>query len=143
MDNYVNLVKLSVGTESVESLQDWQDMTGLRLPEGLPRHVTRMWPKREAEILAGGSIYWVIKGQIQCRQRILRMDEVIGEDGIRRCAIILDPKLHRTQTATKRPFQGWRYLKPEDSPADLPEGRSTEEPLPLELSQALAEIGVL
>ncbi|MEP0156842.1 DUF1489 domain-containing protein [Pseudophaeobacter sp.] len=143
MDNYVNLVKLSVGTESVENLQDWQDMTGLRLPEGLPRHVTRMWPKREAEILAGGSIYWVIKGQIQCRQRILRMDEVIGEDGIRRCAIILDPKLHRTQTATKRPFQGWRYLKPEDSPADLQEGRSTEEPLPLELSQALAEIGVL
>lgn len=143
MDNYVNLVKLSVGTESVENLQDWQDMTGLRLPEGLPRHVTRMWPKREAEILAGGSIYWVIKGQIQCRQRILRMDEVIGEDGIRRCAIILDPKLHRTQTATKRPFQGWRYLKPEDSPADLPEGRSTEEPLPLELSQALTEIGVL
>lgn len=143
MDNYVNLVKLSVGTESVESLQDWQDMTGLRLPEGLPRHVTRMWPKREAEILAGGSIYWVIKGLIQCRQRILRMDEVIGEDGIRRCAIILDAKLHRTQTATKRPFQGWRYLKPEDSPADLPEGRSTEEPLPLELSQALAEIGVL
>jgi hypothetical protein len=131
VDNYVNLVKLSVGTESVEGLQDWQDMTALRLPEGLPRHVTRMWPKREAEILAGGSIYWVIKGQIQCRQRILRMDEV------------LDPQIHRTHTATKRPFQGWRYLKPEDSPADLPAGRSTEEPLPLELSQALAEIGVI
>jgi len=143
VDNYVNLVKLSVGTESVEGLQDWQDMTSARLPEGLPRHVTRMWPKREPEILAGGSIYWVIKGQIQCRQRILRMDEVIGEDGIRRCAIILDPKLHRTHTATKRPFQGWRYLKPEDSPADLPKNRRTEEPLPLELSQALAEIGVI
>lgn len=45
MDNYVNLVKLSVGTESVEGLQDWQDMTALRLPEGLPRHVTRMTAK--------------------------------------------------------------------------------------------------
>ncbi|MEP2718343.1 DUF1489 domain-containing protein [Pseudophaeobacter sp.] len=143
MDNYVNLVKLSVGTESVEGLQDWQEMTRQRLPETLPRHVTRMWPKREAEILAGGSIYWVIKGQIQCRQRILRMDEVIGEDGIRRCAIILDPTLYRTHTAIKRPFQGWRYLKPEDSPADMPEGRRAEEPLPLELSQALAEIGVI
>ena len=143
MDNYVNLVKLSVGTESVENLQDWQDMTGLRLPEGLPRHVTRMWPKREAEILAGGSIYWVIKGQIQCRQRILRMDEVIGEDGIRRCAIVLDPELYPTQRATRRPFQGWRYLKAEDSPPDLPKGRESEEPLPDELNRALAEIGVL
>lgn len=143
MDNYINLVKLSVGTESIEGLQAWQDDTRVRLPEGLPRHVTRMWPKREAEILTGGSIYWVIKGLIQCRQRVLRMDEVIGDDGIRRCAIILEPEIHRTHTAPKRPFQGWRYLKPEDSPADMPEGRESEEPLPLELSQALAEIGVL
>lgn len=140
---YVNLVKLSVGTESVEGLQAWQDHYRAQLPEGLPRHVTRMWPKREAEILNGGSIFWVIKGQIQCRQRILRLDEVIGEDGIRRCAIVLDPALHRTHTAPKRPFQGWRYLKSEDSPADMPEGRAQEEPLPLELSQALAEIGVI
>ena len=139
----MNLVKLSVGTESVESLMAWQEMRRKELPEGLPRHVTRMWPKREAEILNGGSIYWVIKGLIQCRQRVLRMDEVIGEDGIRRCAIILDPDLHRTHTAPKRPFQGWRYLKTGDSPADLPAGKSQEEPLPLELSQALAEIGVI
>lgn len=139
----MNLVKLSVGTESVESLMAWQEMRRRELPEGLPRHVTRMWPKREAEILNGGSIYWVIKGLIQCRQRILRMDEATGEDGIRRCAIILDPELHRTHTAPKRPFQGWRYLNTEDSPADLPAGKSQEEPLPLELSQALAEIGVI
>ncbi|MGR3760103.1 DUF1489 family protein [Roseobacteraceae bacterium NS-SX3] len=143
MDNFVNLVKLSVGTESVESLAAWQEQYRKRLPEGLPRHVTRMWPKREAEILNGGSIFWVIKGLIQCRQRILRLDEVTGEDGIRRCAIVLEPELHRTHTAPKRPFQGWRYLKPEDSPADLPEGRGQEEPLPPELSQALAEIGVI
>ncbi len=139
----MNLVKLSVGTESVEGLQAWQEQYRARLPEGLPRHVTRMWPKREPEIVQGGSIYWVIKGLIQCRQRVVRMDEVIGEDGIRRCAIILDPELHRTYTAPKRPFQGWRYLKPEDSPTDMPQGREAEEPLPLELSQALAEIGVL
>ncbi|MFY0310487.1 DUF1489 family protein [Leisingera sp. D0M16] len=143
MDKRVNLVKLSVGTESVESLMAWQEMRRRELPEGLPRHVTRMWPKREAEILNGGSIYWVIKGLIQCRQRILRLDEVTGEDGIRRCAIVLDPELHRTHTAQKRPFQGWRYLKPEESPADLPQGKNQEEPLPPELSQALAEIGVI
>lgn len=143
MEKHINLVKLSVGTESVETLRAWQEQYRQTLPEGLPRHVTRMWPKREAELLNGGSIFWVIKGLIQCRQRILRLDEVTGEDGIRRCAIVLDRDLHRTNTAPKRPFQGWRYLKPEDSPADLPEGREEEQPLPAELSQALAEIGVL
>ncbi len=111
--------------------------------DGLQRHVTRMWPKREAEILNGGSIYWVIKGVVQCRQRILRMDEVIGDDGIRRCAIILDPEVHRTQNALKRPFQGWRYLKPEDTPADLPKTRAQDDALPDDLNRALADIGVL
>lgn len=143
MSKHMNLIKLSVGTESVETLGEWQKLPQAQTADGLPCHVTRMWPKREAEILAGGSIYWVIKGVIQCRQRILRMDEVQGQDGIRRCAIVLEPELHRTGQALRRPFQGWRYLKPEDSPADLPKGRTAEEPLPAELSAALAEIGVI
>ncbi|SLN26117.1 hypothetical protein TRL7639_00927 [Falsiruegeria litorea R37] len=143
MNKYVNLIKLSVGTESPETLDAWQQSRAAQTEDGLPRHVTRMWPKREAEILNGGSIYWVIKGVIQCRQKILRMDEVIGSDGIRRCAIVLDPQLHRTQTALKRPFQGWRYLKPEDTPPDLPKGRTQDDPIPDELNRALAEIGVL
>ena len=138
-----NLIKLSVGTESVEGLADWHSMPQAQGPDGLPRHITRMWPKREAEILNGGSIYWVIKGLIQCRQRVLRMDEVIGSDGIRRCAIVLDPELHRTTQAQKRPFQGWRYLKPEDSPPDIPKSREQEETLPPELAGALADIGIL
>ena len=140
---FVNLVKLSVGTESVDSLAIWQTMRAAERPDSLPRHVTRMWPKREAEVLNGGSIYWVIKGSIQARQKILRFDEVIGSDGIRRCAIVLDPELIRTQSTLKRPFQGWRYLKPEDSPMDLPKGRDQEEPLPAELASALVEIGIL
>jgi hypothetical protein len=143
VDKYVNLIKLSVGSESVDTLMAWQDSRKPLYPDGCPRHVTRMWPKREAEILNGGSIYWVIKGVIQCRQRILRLDEVRGEDGIRRCAIVLDPQVHHTQTALKRPFQGWRYLKPEDTPADLPEGREQDDALPDDLNRALAEIGVL
>ncbi|MEP2533905.1 DUF1489 domain-containing protein [Shimia sp.] len=143
MDKFVHLIKLSVGTESVETLTDWQASRAAQSPDGLPRHITRMWPKREAEILKGGSIFWVIKGTIQCRQRVVRMDEVIGADGIRRCAIVLDPKLHRTQSALKRPFQGWRYLKPEDSPPDLPGSRENDDTLPDDLNRALAEIGVL
>ncbi|WP_108859247.1 DUF1489 family protein [Ruegeria sp. Alg231-54] len=143
MDKFVNLIKLSVGSESVDTLMEWQDSRKPLYEDGLPRHVTRMWPKREAEILNGGSIYWVIKGVVQCRQKILRLDEVRGEDGIRRCAIVLDPEVHRTQNALKRPFQGWRYLKPEDTPADLPKGRAEDDSLPDDLNRALADIGVL
>ncbi|MDW4500420.1 DUF1489 domain-containing protein [Sulfitobacter sp. D35] len=143
MDKSVNLLKLSVGTETVEDLVAWQKTRAAQTSDGLPRHVTRMWPKRAAEVLNGGSIYWVIKGVVQCRQRILRLDERIGADGIRRCAIVLHPDLMRTQGSLRRPFQGWRYLAVADAPPDLPEGRAEEEALPVELNRALAEIGVL
>ncbi|QBF33050.1 DUF1489 family protein [Thalassococcus sp. S3] len=144
MDNsFINLVKLCVGAEQVEDLTNWQRNPRAKGPDGLPRHVTRMWPKQSDALLNGGSLYWVFKGLILCRQRILRLDEVTGADGITRCGIVLEPEVHRTQTAPKRPFQGWRYLKPGDAPADLPEGRAQEPTLPPELNRALAEIGVL
>jgi hypothetical protein len=137
-----HIQKLSVGTESVADLADWQASERAQGADGLPRHVTRMWPKREDEILGGGSIYWVIKGVILCRQRILRFDEVTRGDGIRRCAIVLDPDLVRLDAVPKRPFQGWRYLAAADAPRDLPAGREDEEALPPSLSAALAEIGL-
>ncbi|MEO0372803.1 MAG: DUF1489 domain-containing protein [Pseudomonadota bacterium] len=140
---HLNLIKLSVGSTSVESLEEWQGSRRAISEDGLPRHVTRMWPKRADEILAGGSIYWVIQGQIQCRQKVLRFDEVVGQDGIRRCAFVLDPDIVRTTTAQKRPFQGWRYLNAADAPADLPKSRLHEDTLPAGLSAALADIGVL
>ena len=143
VDKSVHLLKLSVGTESVEDLAQWQNGYRQRFGDGLPRHVTRMWPKREAEVLNGGSIYWVIKGLVQCRQKILALDAVEGQDGIRRCAIVLDPALIRTTTAAKRPFQGWRYLPVSDAPADLLANRQDEDSLPPELAGALADIGVL
>lgn len=143
MPDQVHLVKLSVGTESVDTLADWQAMRATQMPDGLPRHVTRMWPRREKELLNGGSIFWVIKGQIQARQRVVRLDKVEGEDGKDYCAIVLDPELVRTSVVPRRPFQGWRYLAVEDAPVDLPKGRATEEPLPRELAEALADIGVL
>ena len=139
----IHLIKLSVGTESVESLTAWQQTKRAQGPDGLPRHVTRMWPKREAELLKGGSIYWVIQGFILCRQRILRLDEVIGGDGIRRCAIVLEPELIKTTSVRRRPFQGWRYLPASDAPADLPKSRDSDDALPDDLSAALADIGVI
>lgn len=143
LKNRLHLVKLSVGTESVEDLASWQHAARTKGPDGLPRHVTRMWPKRQDELLNGGSIYWVIKGTVMCRQRIARLDEVVGSDGIRRCAIVLDPELVRVSATQKRPFQGWRYLPGTDAPPDLRMGRAGDDELPVELSTALADIGVL
>ncbi|MGB0960304.1 MAG: DUF1489 family protein [Halocynthiibacter sp.] len=142
MAQFINLVKLSVGSESVDTLMAWQESRKATTPDGNPRHVTRMWPKREAELISGGSIYWVIKGVILARQTVLRLDEVIGDDGIRRCAIVLDPDVIRTEPAPRRAFQGWRYLQPDDSPADLTESKGVEDDLPVHLSSALADIGV-
>ncbi|MBT8408076.1 MAG: DUF1489 domain-containing protein [Alphaproteobacteria bacterium] len=142
MDKTVHLLKLSVGTQSVEGLQSWQSSARAKGPDGLPRHVTRMWPRREPEILNGGSIFWVIKGVILCRQRIVRLDEVRGSDGIARCGIVLDPKLVRTEAAPRRPFQGWRYLPVADAPRDLGKRAKGHEDLPPQLVAALAEIGV-
>ena len=137
----VNLVKLCVGADSIADLETWQ---AARLARGEEhRHVTRMWPKRANEILNGGSLYWVIKGVVQCRQRILRLDEVTGHDGTRRCAIVLDPTITRTTPAPRRPFQGWRYLAVDDAPPDLSAAAQRDSALPPELESKLSEIGVL
>jgi hypothetical protein len=138
----LHLMKLSVGTESLRDLEQWQAGRG-RGPDGRPRHVTRMWPKREAELLDGGSIYWAIKGVILCRQRLLALEEVRREDGIPRCALVLDPELVRVTPAPRRPFQGWRYLPGSEAPRDLGRFADDEDDLPPKLSMALAEFGVV
>jgi len=142
VDKHVNLLKLCVGAEKVEDLAAWQASARAKGPDGLPRHVTRMWPKREAEVLAGGSIYWVFKGVVLARQRILRFDEVRGVDGVLRCGLVLEPEVHRTEAQPRRAFQGWRYLAPADAPRDLPAARAHEPDLPPKLQAALAEIGL-
>ena len=143
MAGSIHLIKLSVGSDSVEQIEDWQKNRSKQRLNGQYYHLTRMWPKLADELLNGGSIYWVVKGLVQARQRIIGLEERIGDDGIRRCAIVLDPQLFRTATAPKRPFQGWRYLKPEDAPPDLGASRQNDDALPPELAGALAEIGVL
>lgn len=139
----INLVKLCVGAETVEDLLVWHANPASRGPDGQRRHVTRMWPKRSDELLNGGSLYWVFKGLVLARQRILSLEEVQGDDGILRCGIVLGEDIIRTQSTPKRPFQGWRYLQPEDAPPDLPKARESDDAIPMELNRALAEIGVL
>lgn len=142
MSAHLHLMKLSVGTESIDDLIHWQKHRSKQVADGQYYHVTRMWPKREAELLDGGSIFWVIKGVILCRQRIVALKENYRDDGIRRCAICLDPEVIRVNATPKSAFQGWRYLKASDAPADLPSGAQDEDALPPELSKALAAIGV-
>lgn len=140
--DHLNIIKLCVGAESVEDLLDWQAQNAAIWAAGTAEHVTRMWPKRAEEILAGGSLYWVIKGVIQARQRIVGLEERRGSDGIARCALVLDAEVIRTEMAPRRPFQGWRYLDPAESPRDLPKGRALDDALPPALAQALADIGL-
>jgi hypothetical protein len=142
VDNFVNLVKLCVGTDEVQDLIDWQAERRRKNGGANPYHVTRMFPKRAEALLNGGSLYWVFKGMLLARQRILALEEVRGQDGIARCKIVLDPEIHRTEPVPRRPFQGWRYLEPRETPRDLRVSRGSEPGLPPSLSAALAEIGV-
>jgi hypothetical protein len=143
MNGKLNIVKLSVGSENIAMLKEWQQARRDQLKIKYSLHITRMWPKREKELLDGGSIYWVIKGAIQLRQRLIGFDEIIGADGIRRCGFKLDPELIPTTKALRRPFQGWRYLKSEDSPSDLSTNREADDDLPEDMQQTLARLGVL
>lgn len=141
----VHLLKLCVGISEVAELEaSVRRRTAEAEARGeVPRHrhITRQTPRRAAEILDGGSLYWVISGFIQVRQRILGLDDHASQDGILRCAIQLEPRLHATQPMPRRPFQGWRYLDPDDAPADA--GSAQESDLPPELRRELAGLGLL
>ena len=136
----LHLQKLCVGADGPEDLFAWQESR----PDqwGGVIHVTRTRPKRAEEILAGGSLYWAMKGALLCRQRIIGLEPVTGADGIVRCAIVLDRKLVRTRPAPRRPFQGWRYLDSAEAPADAG-AFDPSDSLPEEIRRALAEIGVV
>lgn len=143
----LNLIKLCVGCDSVEDLEDW---IAFRLDErrraGEPVeqwHTTRMVPSRIAELVGEGSLYWVIKGNVQCRQRLLDIRPFVDGQGISRCHLVLEPIVMRTVWQPRRAFQGWRYLKPEDAPADLGKRTRAVMEMPPKLRQELAELGLL
>lgn len=136
MSGGIHLVKLCVGVDSVADLEAYRAARG----DAPPVHVTRMWPRRAEELLDGGSLYWVIKGLVQARQVIAGFDPRRGEDGIERCAILLEREIVRTVPQPRRPFQGWRYLKAADAPRDLAPGQAAD--LPPALAAELAAIGV-
>jgi len=149
----IHLIKLSVGTESVDDLRQWQEgILAKKRKQGAKVelfHWTRMMPKRRDEVIKGGSIYWIIKGFVRARQRVLDLDQRTDEDGSTYCAIVLDPPLIPTELRSHRPFQGWRYLDPADTPRDVTKRGLSEmkkdwasEPPP-EMLKTLKELGLI
>jgi hypothetical protein len=143
----LHLMKLCVGAESIADLEGWvAERVRERVRGGGARrsqHVTRMVPKRAEEILDGGSLYWVIKGQLSARQTLLGIEPFVDVDGIGRCRLWLDPEVVPVSPRPYRAFQGWRYLQEKDAPADLAYAGSGIDALPEDLRRALGELGLL
>jgi hypothetical protein len=142
----LHLIKLCVGAESIEDLEQW---IAERLAERRKRrerqlslHVTRMTPKRVAELLDGGSLYWVIRGQVAARQELADLETFTDEEGIGRCRLWMEPTVIPVLPRPYRPFQGWRYLTPKDAPPDL-RGRGDIADMPEELRRELSGLGLL
>jgi hypothetical protein len=101
-----------------------------------------MTPKRADELLAGGSLYWVMKGVIRCRQKLIGIEPFVDGEGIGRCRLVLDKEIVATRRQERRPFQGWRYLDAKDAPADVKKGEA-EDDMPEEMRRELEELGLL
>ncbi|MFQ5534211.1 MAG: DUF1489 family protein [Sphingomonadales bacterium] len=147
----VHILRLAFGIETIERLRAVLESRGRTGADGRETVVitTRNKPRRAAEIADGGSLYWIVKGQIRARQRIVAIEEYEargqdgGPSGRRRCTFRLDPELVLTVPTPRRPHQGWRYLKPDDAPADLDARGGEKETPPAELAAELRELGLL
>lgn len=143
----LHLIKLCVGCDSVKELRDW---IRARLKEKKNRgqrpehiHTTRMMPKRADELMGGGSLYWVIRGEVLCRERILDLRPIVDKEGISRCQLVLDGKVVLTEPRPYRAFQGWRYLPTKDAPKDLDAAAPGARHMPEELRRELRGLGLL
>src|SRR3569832_542669 len=119
----LHLIKLAVGCDSVKELKEWSaERMQTAKKRGLPQHhihITRMVPKRDAEILAGGSLYWVIKGEIAAREKLIGIEPFRDKDGIGRCRLVMQPKVIPVSLRLMRSFQGWRYFDADGAPPDF------------------------
>jgi hypothetical protein len=141
----LHLIKLCVGCDSVKDLEDWI-REKLRTQKKRARehiHTTRMVPKRADELVDGGSLFWVIRGQVSCRQRILAVRPFVDRHGIGRCRLALEPKVVLVEPRAWRAFQGWRYLELGDAPRDLDRAAPGARDMPENLRRELRELGLL
>jgi hypothetical protein len=143
----LHLIKLCVGCDSVRDLQDWikQKVKDKRRRGEKPEHIhrTRMVPKRADELVDGGSLFWVIRGEIMCRQRIRAVRPFRDKDGVGRCGLVLEPKVVLVMPRPYRAFQGWRYFTPADAPPDLAKAAPGAAAMPEKLRRELRELGLM
>jgi len=143
----LHLLKLRVGCDSIGDLEEWIEENRAhhrRLGRDYEQtHTTRMVPKRCAEVVDGGSLYWVVKGQIACRQRVTEVRPFTDGDGIGRCRLVLEPVVIAVAPRPCRPFQGWRYLGEADAPGDLAHAGGDVSAMPEGLRRELADLGLL
>ena len=144
----LHLIKLAVGCESVKELKEWiaERMLAAK-KKGLPQHhihITRMTPKRVEDILGGGSLYWVSRGEVAAREKIIAIEPFRDRDGVGRCRLVMQPKVIAVSPRPMRPFQGWRYLAPDDAPADLGKASAAGiAAMPEPLRRELRDLGLL
>ena len=142
----LHLIKLCVGADTVQDLEAWIKQKLKALKKGTRRehiHTTRMVPKRTDELLDGGSLYWVIRGQIACREELIAIRPFVDKDGIGRCRLVLRPKVIVVEPRPFRAFQGWRYLQAKDAPRDLDRAAPGARHMPEELRRELRDLGLL
>jgi hypothetical protein len=138
----LHLVKLCVGADSVADLEDWIKQ---KTKGGKKEHVhtTRMVPKRAEELIDGGSLFWVIRGEVTCRERILEIRPFTDKDGIGRCRIVMDGKVVLVEPRPRAAFQGWRYLETKEAPRDLARAAPGAARMPEAMRRELRELGLL
>ena len=143
----LHLIKLCVGCDTIGELEEWIEENRAhhrRLGRAYEQtHTTRMVPKRLDALLDGGSLFWVIKGQVACRQRLLCVRPFTDGDGISRCRLVLDPVVVAVEPRPCRPFQGWRYLADKDAPGDLGRASGDLAVMPEAMRRELADLGLL
>lgn len=143
----LHLIKLCVGCDSVADLEEWvqQKLKEKKRRRQNPEHIhtTRMVPKRAGELVDGGSLYWVIRGQITCRERILAIRPYTDKDGVGRCRVVLDGKIVLVEPRPRAAFQGWRYLEEKEAPRDLARAAPGAARMPEAMRRELRELGLL
>jgi hypothetical protein len=144
----MHLIKLCVGCDSIEDLATWQAdrLKQMKKARQKPElfHRTFQSPKRRDELLDGGSLYWVIKGIVLVRQRLVDLREGTKDDGTPCCLLMLDRKLVPVRPTPRRAFQGWRYLAADEAPQDLDRGKADGiATMPPKLRKELAELGLI
>jgi hypothetical protein len=143
----LNLIKLCVGCDSVADLESWikQKLKEKTRRGQKPEHIhtTRMVPKRADELTDGGSLYWVIRGQVSCRERIVDVRPFVDKEGVGRCRLVLDGKVVLVEPRPRAAFQGWRYLEVKEAPRDLARAAPGAARMPEAMRRELRELGLL